>query len=1696
MQVNSDVLEIVETALENFQKLPNHENIETTLSEAIQLYAGSKSYEDLVHLCLIFNKIDIQKYGFLDSFRNSLFFKCSQWIHCFTCIEVEYIKILIGHENLCKLNQLMEYISKQLSSDIKDIIEFILIETKKTNKAEILIFFARQNLLNNKTFQSIVHLNCSGDSFKGFLILKKLDIQNSTLLFNILNLSDFDLFLKTLHHLCVILNPNNAIAIIEKILIYPEIASCLNYFVFEKHFEIQDLLKYLTPENQDDIKKIIRSGYFSICSKMDFSHFIHIAKLSEAQLSRLFSSKLIPKIQDKDFCDLLFKKPLNEFKCQQIIDCLSIFSSQKIFENKDFYMCLTQLVINYQKSFSLQHILSELAKNEVNSYDDLIYSFAFFENQRAIQENILEITQEELLSIPIKFQENFSEVRSNPSNMQALFNLSFDILQSSVESLPKNFQRLVQTHYMNCLVQTGSSPYFRAETLQILLQEKIDYQFAEQIQIIHEFSQLDSIQLIADFEQKNDLLYAPFFHEFIGLLSHFPSTNSVIRLCIRLYFMDVLNFDNHEKIFGILRQLNRKLSFIELKKAFFYIYHQTTHHFTIQDYFIIINENIQHLISFKKGKLAIQLDEFQICAQLFSKHPHLETILQVMTSIPDKILMNDTQFHLLVRILNHPSLFVLNNILAELKNDLHQAPMNYQGILEHPYPVVMNQILLEKGFNGFVNLYFDTRLQYLHQTGLYSGKDKDCLSRFVMEDRRQLQFFLIELIRNKKDILFIDDFDFLDWIKFCDQNNLIHFHNILAILSVSCPKLSLKWLKKLMQTKIFTQHEQFIFQLFIESNEPQHLLACTLLFENNGLYLNRDVFEQLSQSTELDKVSKLFDFLFLPQYFKSSFNYIGLLKKTISNPQLNHLHLILNKLTKFQHRDYISELTDKIIESKYLIEINELLDIKFFQSSHQDEEFYQNFFTMLDSSLFPQIVEIIKKASQKNLLVTNQQTEQINWIQAFIHHQKIEQLMSIIPIILEMNTTKENVIKNLQTLVSEPFDKLEQYLIHYHYLDQSMLDALNHPFYNYLGSKFRLNILISKGFIDITDELTQIQFLSIDHYIMIENIIEDFEKFHLFSSENQKSLFKKIVFHPRVEEIQHIESMLSNFKLNVQNPHLPRILNLILESPFPFNTSYLIGHLYDTKILYSLSDEYLSDIFLKKSSYELACFLSNESLFFKRLSTENAAFLFTICNNLGSTYDILDLFQYLIDRFKTKQPDKIIQLMLKLNSNQHLLLTLQKLEKYKLLNFKNINQLFSHPMIESIGLLINVFEQELAFNHEIFKVLLEDEYPHASVLLINYAQNFKICNQQFLKEMLELNKILFYSPALVDKFISIPKEFIQEINIRQMIHIAKILKDDPTEASEELLRFLNQLGIHSKSSQVTHLKSVHESSSETAKRLAKRYSSTKLDIYQLFKFLKSEILKIEGKTIESETALRCINKFLGIQYKDKIDKSSEISLQQFLAYCILAIQDQQVACGEFAERVKALSNGLYQIQRGYNQEINEEQDQSICDGGAFNKLNEVLIGIHPDFEQRVISLDYASIKFQRIAIHHAKLFLMQVEEPHDKKALESFIGLIHEIQTIGLSVIWNKIENKIAEEFFDIFSDLFLSQEAPSFKSFLLYGNEIDVKELNPFFQEQLDLKKKQYHYHRQSFFSTYKNTHPLIQHEFDKEYGLITFPT
>ena len=316
-------------------------------------------------------------------------------------------------------------------------------------------------------------------------------------------------------------------------------------------------------------------------------------------------------------------------------------------------------------------------------------------------------------------------------------------------------------------------------------------------------------------------------------------------------------------------------------------------------------------------------------------------------------------------------------------------------------------------------------------------------------------------------------------------------------------------------------------------------------------------------------------------------------------------------------------------------------------------------------------------------------------------------------------------------------------------------------------------------------------------------------------------------------------------------------------------------------------------------------------------------------------------------------------------------------------------------------------------------------------------------------------------------------ELLTSNDFHQIIDIAKEHATSPKEGQTAVVDYINtlllghqtrQLGGRSlfNTQQITHTESVHQSASQSAKKLMTRYGMNIQSEDQLIEQLSalSQWIRsqkpslsfprffcfIPSKTITISAALRGFKRLINDE-DEFIDPDSNVSIRQLLVLFWLAIHDDSQRRGLLEDAEGFLIEGLYEIQRGYNlsqsnHDNHTSKDYPICSPGAFNKLIEKLAGeIHPDVELTVISAAGASAKFPMVVKEEALTCLLKMPEEERALILSRIIS-----DNCMDEHLWDLIAPFVAERLFEEFGRLFPGgPQCQAFLDFMDTGRDVTL---------------------------------------------------
>lgn len=222
--------------------------------------------------------------------------------------------------------------------------------------------------------------------------------------------------------------------------------------------------------------------------------------------------------------------------------------------------------------------------------------------------------------------------------------------------------------------------------------------------------------------------------------------------------------------------------------------------------------------------------------------------------------------------------------------------------------------------------------------------------------------------------------------------------------------------------------------------------------------------------------------------------------------------------------------------------------------------------------------------------------------------------------------------------------------------------------------------------------------------------------------------------------------------------------------------------------------------------------------------------------------------------------------------------------------------------------------------------------------------------------------------------------------------------------------------------QNTHTESIHRSASRNAAKLKR--DNSEVDISRAYRDLSKWILRlpIKNSAIENGTANEAFKNKAAQEWirhpvhLKYVDKSSKISVKEFLALAWIAIHDEtQRELGALLHNAKeSLRDALYEVRRGYNlgQDLNHPTDDgeaasNICAGGTFNKVSEKLVSVVKDISFQLITQETFTTSLRAIIRREVvKLTENADYDRSQRKALDDNDGLLTES-------IWNQIKQRV-----------------------------------------------------------------------------------
>ena len=415
---------------------------------------------------------------------------------------------------------------------------------------------------------------------------------------------------------------------------------------------------------------------------------------------------------------------------------------------------------------------------------------------------------------------------------------------------------------------------------------------------------------------------------------------------------------------------------------------------------------------------------------------------------------------------------------------------------------------------------------------------------------------------------------------------------------------------------------------------------------------------------------------------------------------------------------------------------------------------------------------------------------------------------------------------------------------------------------------------------------------------------------------------------------------------------------------------------------------------------------------------------------------------------------------------------LYEIERANVFSANIFNELISHPRIRNIAYLFQRLNEVGLLTIDVFSVI---KHP--------------ACQELLDITIWELIETISFKNIWEDILASIRNQtFVQFVH-----YLLDLDNPDNDTVNEEQLN----------NRQSTHNTSVHQSISESAKRLWNRYGS-RVELESQLKDIQAYVFGLKAN-IENAAAQRAIMRITNPTFSFE-DPGSNLSILQLLAVAFEAIHDKSLLIGTLEDALAQFVKGLYEIQRGYNLSEDGKDllglDDPICTAGTFNKIIEKLIGIHPDCELRYITKKQASAKLHVVVIEEVLAFLFRYASPGTPEAFAALSAFICKL-TQGVDCIWPSIKHKVSERLFDEFHILFEHKGNKEFIDLIEAGQYSSLQNLSVLqepvsqsigYRQALDqrMRYSAQFFSEARYLSERRHDNERLQHQYDRRFALI----
>jgi hypothetical protein len=303
---------------------------------------------------------------------------------------------------------------------------------------------------------------------------------------------------------------------------------------------------------------------------------------------------------------------------------------------------------------------------------------------------------------------------------------------------------------------------------------------------------------------------------------------------------------------------------------------------------------------------------------------------------------------------------------------------------------------------------------------------------------------------------------------------------------------------------------------------------------------------------------------------------------------------------------------------------------------------------------------------------------------------------------------------------------------------------------------------------------------------------------------------------------------------------------------------------------------------------------------------------------------------------------------------------------------------------------------------------------------------------------LMMHSAILFHAEMPEFWNRIPRHLFTQARFAALIEICQRHADNPAAGRALVIAYINReiLGINEPAAggprlnagQSTHTASVHQSVSESATRLLKRYGAqiSGRGLNETIQALSTWLNAQPDSSLEVRKAKCCLERLITSD-SFYTDPRSRVSMKQLLALFWIAIHDDACRQGTLDDAKLQLIDGLYQSQREYNlsatgEDNRHEVDEPSCLPGTFNKMIEKGQGVHPDMVIDFISMAGFSLKIPLVVSEEAMAYL----KSRDILNLRSLIEAIYaEDNANSVGPIWAEIRAVVEERMFNEFGALF-----------------------------------------------------------------------